>query len=96
MLPKQTEYKVGMYLRLSRDDKRVGESLSIENQKLILTKYVKEQGWNLIDIYVDDGYSGTNFDEHSNGNKTVSRAISDKQMIYQRALHHSNALFLFR
>ena len=49
MLPKQTDYKVGMYLRLSRDDERQGESLSIENQKLILNKYVKEQGWNLVD-----------------------------------------------
>ena len=97
MLPKQTEYKVGMYLRLSRDDKRVGESLSIENQRTILTKYIEEQhGWTLYDEYVDDGISGTTFDEHSNGNKTVSRAISDKQMIYQRALHHNNALFLFR
>ena len=86
-----------MYLRLSRDDKRVGESLSIENQRTILTKYIEEQhGWTLYDEYVDDGISGTTFDEHSNGNKTVSRAISDKQMIYQRALHHNNALFLFR
>ena len=33
MLPKQTEYKVGMYLRLSKDDERAGESLSIENQR---------------------------------------------------------------
>ena len=38
MLPKQTDYKVGMYLRLSRDDERVGESLSIENQKKMLTE----------------------------------------------------------
>ena len=54
MLPKQTEYKVGMYLRLSRDDERVGESLSIENQRTILTKYIEEQhGWTLYDEYVD-------------------------------------------
>jgi DNA invertase Pin-like site-specific DNA recombinase len=63
MLPKQTEYKVGMYLRLSRDDERVGESLSIENQRTILTKYIEEQhGWTLYDEYVDDGISGTTFD----------------------------------
>ena len=30
--------------------------------RLILTKYVSEQGWNLENIYVDDGYSGTDFD----------------------------------
>ena len=46
------EIKVGIYARLSRDDERNGESLSIENQKLILEKYVLEQGWNLIEIYV--------------------------------------------
>jgi DNA invertase Pin-like site-specific DNA recombinase len=96
MLAKQTDYIVGIYLRLSKDDERAGESLSIENQRRILTNYVREQGWTIYDEYVDDGISGTSFDEHSNGNKTVSRAISDKQMIYQRALHHSNALFLFR
>lgn len=63
MLPKQTEYKVGTYLRLSRDDERVGESLSIENQRTILTKYIEEQqGWSLYDEYVDDGISGTTFE----------------------------------
>ncbi len=61
-MAKQTIYNAGIYVRLSQEDMRAGESLSIENQKLILTKYVTEQGWNLIDIYVDDGYSGTDFD----------------------------------
>jgi len=56
------EIKVGIYARLSRDDERNGESLSIENQKLILENYVLEQGWNLVETYVDDGYSGTTFD----------------------------------
>lgn len=60
-MPKQTIYNAGIYVRLSKDDERAGESLSIENQKLILTKYVSEQNWNLVDIYVDDGYSGTDF-----------------------------------
>ena len=64
-MPKQIIYNVGIYVRLSKDDERAGESLSIENQKLILTKYVKEQGWNINDTYVDDGYSGTSFDRPS-------------------------------
>lgn len=51
----------GIYLRLSKDDERAGESLSIDNQRIILQKYVKDRGWNLVDEYVDDGYSGTNF-----------------------------------
>ena len=53
-MSKQTIYNAGIYVRLSQEDMRAGESLSIENQKLILTKYVKEQGWNISDIYVDD------------------------------------------
>ena len=40
MLPKQTNYNVGMYLRLSKDDERSGESLSIENQRKVLTDYI--------------------------------------------------------
>lgn len=51
-----------------------GESLSIEHQKLILTKYVREQGWNLVDTYVDDGFSGTDFNRPS-----VQRLLSDAQ-----------------
>lgn len=73
-MAKQTIYNAGIYVRLSQEDMRSGESLSIENQKMILTKYVKEQGWNLIDIYVDDGYSGTSFDRPG-----VQRLLNDAQ-----------------
>ena len=55
-------YNVGIYTRLSQDDERQGESLSIENQKNLLTRYATEEGWNIHFTYVDDGYSGTNFD----------------------------------
>lgn len=51
-----------MYVRLSRDDERAGESLSIENQKAILGEYIEKQGWTLYDVYVDDGISGTTFE----------------------------------
>ena len=57
-----TTYNAGIYTRLSRDDERVGESVSIENQRELLTRYVHEQGWNLIETYVDDGVRGTIFD----------------------------------
>lgn len=60
-MTKQSNYNAGIYVRLSQEDDRAGESLSIENQKMILTKYVADQGWTLVDIYVDDGYSGTDF-----------------------------------
>lgn len=58
----QDTYNVGIYARLSRDDERTGESVSIENQKELLAQYVKEQGWNLYSYYCDDGISGTTFD----------------------------------
>ena len=53
---------VGIYCRLSRDDERSGESVSIENQKELLSRHAREQGWTIIDYYVDDGVSGTTFD----------------------------------
>ena len=62
MLPKQTNYSVGIYMRLSKDDERAGESLSIDNQRNILTSYVNEQGWTIYDEYVDDGISGVSFE----------------------------------
>ena len=55
-------YRVGIYVRLSRDDERQGESVSIENQKLMLQRYCEQQKWEVGEIYVDDGWSGTNFD----------------------------------
>lgn len=58
----QENYMVGIYARLSRDDERDGESVSIENQKEMLCRHVREQGWTLYDYYCDDGVSGTTFD----------------------------------
>jgi len=55
-------YRVGIYTRLSKDDGNDGESISIDTQKHLLTKYVQEQNWQIAEIYVDDGFSGTNFD----------------------------------
>lgn len=55
-------YNVGIYCRLSRDDGNDSVSMSIENQKNSLTEYVKKQNWNLIDVYIDDGVSGTSFE----------------------------------
>ena len=58
-------YEVGIYCRLSKDDGTDNESASIATQKSILTDYVKKQGWHLAKTYVDDGYSGTNFQRPS-------------------------------
>ena len=59
----QNIHRVGIYLRLSRDDGNSNaESMSIVTQKRMLTDYVKERGWDLTETYIDDGYSGTTFD----------------------------------
>lgn len=50
-----------LYCRLSRDDELQGDSNSITNQKAILQKYAEDNGFTNIEFFVDDGYSGTNF-----------------------------------
>lgn len=51
-----------LYCRLSRDDELQGDSNSIINQKAILQKYADDNGFRNTMFFVDDGYSGTNFD----------------------------------
>jgi len=54
--------KTALYCRLSKDDEKSGESLSIETQKTMLTQYAKENGFMPVEVYADDGYSGLNFE----------------------------------
>ena len=51
-----------LYGRLSQEDERAGESNSIQHQKMILLQYAKEHRFPNPTFFVDDGYSGTNFD----------------------------------
>ena len=50
-----------LYARLSKDDEQQGESLSIENQKRILETYARDNGFLNCRFFVDDGWSGANF-----------------------------------
>ena len=77
MKSKQIELnnKAGIYLRLSKDDEKAGESLSIENQRLILQKYAVEHGFEIVDEYIDDGYSGTSFERPE-----VQRLLEDAKI----------------
>lgn len=54
-----------LYCRLSQDDGNVGDSMSIQSQKAILEKFAREIGKTAYSFYVDDGYSGTNFQRPS-------------------------------
>lgn len=62
LVSNQEKYNCALYCRLSKDDDLQGESNSITNQREILTQYAKENNLNIYDVYIDDGYSGTNFE----------------------------------
>lgn len=56
-------FKVAGYIRLSKEDRIKDESNSVTNQKAIIDSYVKKsEDLELVDFYIDDGYSGTTFD----------------------------------
>ena len=58
-------YTAGIYIRLSKEDlnkKDNYDSESVKNQKELLIKYAIERSINIFDIYIDDGFSGTNFE----------------------------------
>lgn len=60
--PISKHYDTALYLRLSRDDELQGESASIQTQRMMLRQYAAEHGLTVVDEYIDDGWSGTNFD----------------------------------
>ena len=55
------KYYAALYLRLSRDDEKRGESVSIDYQRQILMDYADQHGYIVYDEYVDDGISGPRF-----------------------------------
>ncbi|MCL2576780.1 MAG: recombinase family protein [Defluviitaleaceae bacterium] len=56
-------YKAALYLRLSRDDNNgSAESMSIQSQRDMLLSYAKDNGYEVVGIYSDDGFTGTNYD----------------------------------
>lgn len=80
MQPKTKKDKIGitaLYCRLSRDDGMDGESNSIVNQKNLLLQKAKEKGLTDTKFYVDDGYTGTNFNRPG-----FQQMLSDIEMGY--------------
>ncbi len=84
---KSQNFKVGIYIRLSREDGDKQESESISNQRNILQRYVKENNLCFIKEYVDDGVSGTTFNrpgfnemlqdiENKNINMVITKDLS--------------------
>lgn len=55
------EYKTALYMRISKEDGSE-ESAGIESQRILLRSYAARKGFDVVREYVDDGYSGTNYD----------------------------------
>ena len=61
-ISKPMDYHAALYIRLSKEDENEGPSESVTNQKSLLDEFVKKHRLAVYDVYVDDGWSGTNFD----------------------------------
>ena len=92
-----TIFNIAIYIRLSREDGDDLESESVTNQRSLLIGYLKAQNLVAVDIYVDDGYTGTNFErpefkrmlsDIENGKINRNR-IHSKAFIIPRVLHAS-------
>ena len=64
-MKKASEKFTILYARLSKEDKNIGESDSIQNQRLILEKYAKDNGFTNTKFMFDDGVSGSTFNRVS-------------------------------
>lgn len=72
------DYRAAIYIRLSKEDGDREESESVTNQRKILKAYAKENKYKIYDEYVDDGYTGTNFNRPSF--KRMIKDIEDKKI----------------
>ena len=57
-----TDYHAALYIRLSKEDESEGPSESVNNQRSLLNDFVQQHRLRVYDTYIDDGWSGTNFD----------------------------------
>ncbi len=64
-MSKNKQYMAGLYCRLSKDDDQDGESISISTQKAILEDYCQKNDYQIYKFYIDDGFSGLNFNRPS-------------------------------
>ena len=84
---KQKHYIAGLYYRLSQEDERQGESVSIDNQRAILRKYAEEHGFEIHGEYIDDGVSGTTLSSKTfrGSAGTILRSGSTSIMCFRRS-----------
>ena len=103
-MQENTIYDAGLYLRLSQEDDQRGESVSIGTQRMILTDYCQKEGYRVHKVYIDDGYSGMNFDrpgfqemlediEHGEINMVVTKDLSRLGRDYIMTGYYSEIYF---
>lgn len=80
MLFQKDNYRVVLYRRLSINGGTNTESVSIKTQRKILTEFVTSKGWQIAKVYVDDGYSGGNFERPDF--KRMINDIENKEIDY--------------
>ena len=71
-------FRAAIYCRLSKDDDLDGESASIANQRAMLENYCEKQGWEVVAVYQDDGYTGLNMERPDL--KRMLKAIERRQI----------------
>ena len=71
-------FRAAVYCRLSKDDDLDGESASIANQRDMLEHYCEKQGWEVVEVYQDDGYTGLNMERPDL--KRMIKAIERRQV----------------
>ena len=97
-------YSAGLYLRLSKDDENEGESVSISTQRSILIDYCNANQYSIYKIYIDDGYSGLNFErpgfrelledvEHGLVNMVITKDLSRLGRDYIMTGYYSEIFF---
>lgn len=101
---KNLNYNTAIYCRLSKDDEQAGDSVSIETQKMILENFCQINRFVISKIYVDDGYSGLNFNrpafmsmirdiENGNINLVVTKDLSRLGRDYIQTGYYTDIYF---
>ena len=88
----QNEKKItALYCRLSQEDELKGDSNSIQNQRAILEKYARDNGFENKQFFVDDGYTNEQFRMLSDGYNTEQREITERLPIVKQEIEDLKA-----
>ena len=89
-------FRAAIYCRLSKDDDLDGESASIANQRDMLESYCEKQGWEVVAVYQDDGYTGLNMERPDLKRMLKAIAQADKSCDNKRFIKVGSKLLADR